>query len=76
MESLILEVVDDGIVSIELLEPVEFEFGIAFKLDVLLEEAFWSILFEVSKGALCTTLTKCEVIVEELEKSLVLFSFK
>ena len=43
VESLTLEVVDDGIVAITLLEPVEFEFEIAFKLDVLLEEVFWSI---------------------------------
>ena len=50
--------VDDGIVAITLLEPVGFECEIAFKLDVLLEKVFWSILPEVSKGELFITLTK------------------
>ena len=69
MEPLILDVDDDEIVSIALLDSAEFEFGIAVKLDVILEEGF-------SKGELCTTLPKCEVIVEDLERLLLLFSFK
>lgn len=69
VEPLILDVDDDEIVSIALLDSAEFEFGIAVKLDVIPEEGF-------SKGELCTTLSKCEVIVEELERLLLLFSFK
>ena len=67
---------DDRIVAIALLEPVGFELEIAFKLDILLEEVFWSVLLEVSKGELCITLTKCEAIVKELARLLALFSFK
>ena len=48
---------DDRIVAIALLEPVGFELEIAFKLDILLEEVFWSVLLEVSKGELCITLS-------------------